>query len=486
MDFVSCYRASESRDPRFDGRFFVGVHTTGIFCRPVCPVPMPRPEHVEFFSCAAAAAAAGFRPGKRCRPEAAPGSALWIGSPAAVAQALRLIEAGYLDHASTSDLAREVYIGERQLRRLFDRHVGVSPARVARSRRLSLARALIDESDIPLGRVALEAGFSSVRRFNDCVRSSFGATPSELRRRRGPGGPAGMMLRLAYRPPFDWEGMLGFLSRRAIPGVEEVREGVYRRTVRLGSGAGVIEARPAAAGNHVLVSVSGAAVEGVGDLVARVRHLFDLDADPWHVEQALGADPWIAPLVRAVPGLRVPGCWDGFELAARAVLGQQVSVAGARTIAGQLTARLGEPFPSPVGTLTHLFPTADRLAEAQIDGVPASRGEVLRALAERAAGGALRLSARADVPGTVRELECLPGIGSWTAQYIALRALGDPDAFPAGDLGLRKAVRGGRPEPATLAEVEARAEAWRPWRAYAAVALWRSLEARGARGAMAA
>jgi AraC family transcriptional regulator of adaptative response / DNA-3-methyladenine glycosylase II len=471
-----CYRALASRDPRFDGRFFVGVRTTGVYCRPICPAPTPKRANVSFFPCAAAAEAAGFRPCRRCRPESAPGTPAWLGSSATVARGLRLIAAGALDGAGVEGLARSLGVGARQVRRLFDAHLGASPLAVARTRRVHFARRLIDETALPMSELALAAGFASIRHFNHSIRSCFGRSPSELRRAaRGPRPQRGqtLRLRLAYRPPLDWSALLAFLAARAIPGVERVAEGGYRRTVRLGRVPGRLSVRalPGAAQLEVEVDASpGAPLLEVAD---RVRVLFDLGADPLRIAADLGHDPDLAPCLSARPGLRVPGAWDGFELAVRAVLGQQVTVRGASTLAGRLVRRLGEPLDAPVDGLTHLFPAPERVAGAELDGLglPAARAEALRALARAVASGDLALEPGADPERARAVLGALPGVGEWTAEVVAMRALGEPDAFPAGDLGLRRALAGGAP-PLSAAELARRAEAWRPWRAYAALHLW--------------
>jgi len=480
LDPARCYAAVRSRDRRFDGRFFAGVVTTGVYCRPVCPVRPAKPENVRWFACAAAAEAAGFRPCRRCRPEASPGTPAWSGTSAVVARALRLIAAGALDEGGVDGLADRLGLGARQLRRLFATHLGASPAEVARARRAHFARTLLDETDLPMAEVAFSAGFGSIRDFNHALRATFGRTPTALRRARGRRGPVanhgGVTVRLAFRPPLDWSGLLGFLAPRATPGVEAVADGVYRRTIAIGDGAGTIEVRAAAGEPHLLMRVRLARPERLLQVVARARRLFDLDADPVPIADHLAASPELTPLVARRPGLRVPGAWDAFELAVRAVLGQQVTVRGATTLAGRLVRAAGTPLDRAEDGLTHLFPRPEALAHADLAsvGVPRARAATIRALAVAVESGKVVLDASRGLEDAVARLAAVPGIGAWTAHYVAMRALGEPDAFPAADLGLRRALGNGagRLAPARVAE---RAEAWRPWRAYAVMHLWAGL-----------
>jgi AraC family transcriptional regulator of adaptative response / DNA-3-methyladenine glycosylase II len=481
LDRERCYAALRSRDARFDGRFFVGVHTTGIFCRPVCPARTPKLSSVRFFACAAAAQAEGFRPCKRCRPETSPGTPAWLGSSAIVSRALRLIGEGGLDEATVDAFAARLGVGDRQLRRLFARHLGASPAEIARARRVHFARRLIDETALPMTEVAFSAGYKSIRDFNFAVRATFGRSPRELRRGRTQrsaaraADPGDLVVRLPYRPPLDFSGLLGFLRLRAIPGVEWVGDGCYRRTLAQDGAAGAIELRSVPDEDQLEMRVRLPAYGGLIGTVERARRIFDLGADPLQIMDALRRDPLLAPRLRRVTGLRVPGAWDGFELAVRAVLGQQVSVKGATTLAGRLVQRFGKPATGLGEGLTHVFPPPEALAEADLAriGLPAARAETLRGLARAVATGSLRLDAAQGLDEAIARLVAIPGIGAWTAHYVAMRALGEPDAFPASDLGLRRALaRGGTPLSAR--ELERVAEAWRPWRAYAAVALWTS------------
>lgn len=485
LDPARCYQAVLSRDPRFDGRFFIGVRTTGIYCRPVCPVKPAKRENVEFYPCAAAAEAAGFRPCLRCRPEASPGTPAWLGSSAVVSRGLRLIADGALDEGGIEQLAGRLGIGGRQLRRLFAMHLGVSPAEVARTRRAHFARRLIDETTLSPTRIAFASGFSSIRQFNHTIRATFGAPPTVLRRRRDRRGPidAGgtLSVRLPYRPPLNWRALLEFLRPRATPGVELVDAGTYRRTIAVKGAEGMIEVRPGppVAGRPAPLLMMVHLPE-CGDLlgvVERVRRVFDLGADPLQITGQLRCSQLARPIAR-LPGLRVPGAWDAFELAVRAILGQQVTVRGATTLAGRLVQRFGIAIRPTDGLgrfdgLTHRFPPPEGLADADLTviGIPRARAETIRALAVAVCTGSLILDAANGLEDAVNRLRAIPGIGEWTAQYIAMRAYGEPDAFPAGDLGLRHALANGS-GTVSAAELARRAEAWRPWRAYAAMYLW--------------
>ena len=474
-------RARRARDPRFDGRFFVAVTSTGIYCRPVCPAPSPRAAHVRYYPTAAAAADAGFRPCLRCRPETAPGTPAWLGTSAVVRRALALIEKGALDGGSVDELAARLGIGPRHLHRLFVSHLGAPPLVVAQTRRLQFAKRLIDETSLSMTDIAFASGFGSLRRFNAAFRSTYDRPPLALRRLRGEtSGPRerAIVLRLPLRPPYDLERLLAFLAARALPGVEQVEGDSYARTLALESGPAVVRVRredPRAGGRRapcaLLLSVEGAPASALFPLTADARRVFDLGADPWLIETAFRDDPLLGPLVRLYPGLRVCGAWDPFECAVRAVLGQQVSVAAARTMAARLVERAGARLPVPRSGLTHLFPSAAALAACDLDGLglTKARSAAIRALAWAVAEG--RLDLRAEPEAVVERLRALPGFGEWTAQYVALRALGEADAFPSSDLVLRRAAAGGA-VPLTPSELAARAEAWRPWRAYAVFHLW--------------
>lgn len=474
LDPEVCEKARKALDPRFDGRFFIGVKTTGIYCRPVCRVRPPLRKNIDFYPTAAAAEDAGFRPCKRCRPETAPGTPAWLGSSAVVSRGLRMIEAGVLDgDGSVEDMAGRLGVGPRHLRRLFVEHVGAAPLSLARTRRVHFARRLIDETELPMAGIASAAGFGSVRQFNDAVRRTFHQSPSELRRNAG--GAAGpVVLRLPYRAPFDWEGLLAFMVPRAMPGVEQVVDGRYRRA--FGSG-GWIEVRSAENADALEVHVRGANGGDLIGIAARVRRLFDLSADPSQIAEDLSRDRRLRPCIRRRPGLRLPGAWDPFEIGVRAILGQQVSVKGATTLAGRLVQRFGSPS-SVVGqeSLSHLFPEASTLCDAELEpiGLPRARAEAIRVWARAVDGGSISFDGAAPLEETLDALRALPGFGDWTAQYVAMRAFAEPDAFPSGDLGLRKALSDGK-DPAKERDVREASEAWRPWRSYAALWLWSSL-----------
>lgn len=475
QDFDRYYRATESRDPRFDGLFFIAVTSTGIYCRPICPAQTPKRDNVRFYRFAAAAEAAGFRACRRCRPDASPGSADWNARADLAAQALRLIGEGVVDTEGVEGLARKLAVSERHLHRQLVAEVGAGPLALARTRRAQTARLLVEQTHLPLTDVAFAAGFSSIRQFNDSMRTAFARTPTELRRRAAP-LPAGnglLTLRLAYRPPFAAAELLDYFAKRVLPGVEELAGGRLRRVLALPHSTAVAELRPLPAANQVQLRLRLDDLRDLSAAVQRCRQLLDLDADPAAVAQVLSADPELAPLVAARPGLRVPGTADGFELAVRAILGQRVSVSAATSFAGRLAAALGEPLPAPDGHLTHRFPSAEALATADLDGFPITRGRAaaLRALAQAVVAGEIELHRGADRERTARALLALPGVGPWTVAYIAMRALGDPDAFPLTDLGLRRALAT-RGLPTGPASVIARAERWRPWRAYAVLHLW--------------
>ncbi|MBU1700979.1 MAG: helix-turn-helix domain-containing protein [Candidatus Eisenbacteria bacterium] len=499
-----CYRALRTRDARFDGRFFTGVTSTGVYCRPICPARTPQASHCTFFACAAAAEEAGFRPCRRCRPETAPGTPAWRGTSVTVSRALRLIEDGALDDAGVEDLAGRLGMGDRHLRRLFAEHLGASPLAIAQTRRVHFAKRMIEETTLSMTRIAFAAGYQNVRRFNAAIRQSFDSTPSEIRGRIHTAGSSGssssrkgtVALRLSYREPFDWNGLLDWMRPRAIPGVEQVEGRVYRRSVSMDPFHGVIELEPAP--RKAAALILRAPVEAAPILLPmadRARALCDLSADPTLIMTQLSADPLLADAADRYPGLRVPGCWDRFELAVRAVLGQQVTVAGATRLAGKLVSRFGlsharlykgqdVPARSP-GYPCRFFPHPEDLADADIAaiGMPAARARTIRTLARALCDGEPILELAPDLDTAIERLTALPGIGDWTAQYIAMRALREPDAFPAGDLGLQKALAsafdragdrsaGQRPSIVSLRE---RAEVWRPWRAYAAMLLWRTL-----------
>jgi AraC family transcriptional regulator of adaptative response / DNA-3-methyladenine glycosylase II len=482
MDDDACCRAIATRDHRFDGRLFVAVTTTGIYCRPFCPAPTPKRENVRFFPTAAAAQEAGFHPCLRCRPETSPELAFWRGSSNTVSRALRLIEAGGLDEASVEALATRLGIGERQLRRLFRQHLGASPISIAQTRRILLAKQLIQNTRLPMTEVALAAGFGSVRRFNETFQELYKRPPTALRRMGVPGEPAGtrgaVAVRLGYRPPYDWEGTLSFLRARAISGVEAVSSSRYARTIAIGDERGVLVVEPAER-NCLRAAVRFSNLKNLPAIIARVRRVFDLAADPLAIGAHLSQDPLLTPLVAARPGLRVPGAWDGFELAVRAILGKQITVPAAAKLLGKLVVFYGEKIAEPAALdqgLTHVFPTARQLATADLApmGMPKARRIALSSLAAAVVADPLIFGPRKSLEEAIAQLRSLAGVGEWTAQYIAMRELREPDAFPAADIGLMRAMSDGsgvRPSPAQLL---AHAERWRPWRAYAAQHLWAS------------
>lgn len=460
LDHQRCYDALRSRDVRFDGRFWVGVRTTGVYCRPVCPSRTPLARNVDFYAHPAAAEDAGFRPCRRCRPETAPGSSDWSGNAAVVDRALRLVDEGALDDANVDALAARLHVGSRHLRRLFREHLGTSPDAVARSRRAHLAKHLLVDTDLRVADVAFAAGFGSVRQCNDVVRQVFHLTPTQIRSGRTSPPPAGPLhLRLAVRPPFDGGALLAWFRNRAVDGLEQVTETGYRRRVRVGDVTGAVSLTPAE--ESVVLAVELPPGTGLGTVVGGVRRLFDLDADPHAVDSHLATDPLLAPLVAARPGIRVPGCWSGFEAGVRAVVGQQISVAAATTIVGRIVERYGRD---------GAFPDAEDLTDAPLDGIGliGRRAETLRTLARAVVDGDVVLDGTLDHDDLLASLVALPGIGPWTASYVALRR-GEPDAFPAGDLHLLRML-GASSERSALH----RAEPWRPWRAYAAMHLWQT------------
>jgi len=457
-----CKRARRARDPRFDGRFIVGVLTTGIYCRPVCPARLPAEDNVRYFPSPAAAQDAGFRPCLRCRPETARRLPEWTLASQTVVRGMRLIDAGFLDTHTVEALAARLGITGRHLNRLFLDALKATPKSLARTRRVQLAKQLIDGSVLPLAEVALRAGFGSIRRFNDEMRDAYGRPPRDLRRARDQHhqgvADRDVLLRLPVRGPYHAEWVFEFLEARALPGLEEVVDGEYRRALfRDGESAGWLRVRWR--GDGLEVAIPPAGIAHLGELLARVRRVFDLDADPQAIEAVLGEDPFLADCIHRNPGLRVPGAWDGFEIAVRAILGQQVSVARARNLATALCERFGGgDFPAPADLVR---------ADVSAIGMPGKRGAAVRALAGAVLDGSLVLDESADAASLTEGLTRLPGIGPWTAGYIGMRVARDPDAFPDADWVVMKVLA------MTAAESRRAAEAWRPWRAYAVMALWR-------------
>lgn len=481
LDF-DCYQALAARDARFDGRFFVAVKSTGIYCRPVCSARTPKASSCLFVKTAAAAEQAGFRPCLRCRPELAPASPA-VSLEEALYAAIR---ARALEGDSVDALAAHAGFSARQLRRLMVKTFGVAPVEIMQTERLLFAKKLLQETSLPAAQVALSAGFGSVRRFNALFQARYGLSPSALRR-EGNRQPAGhpndtLHLRLSYRPPLAWRELLEYLSRRAVPGVEFVNpeHTFYARTVSLGDKTGWVQVQHADAGSWLEVTLPASLAGASWQILARLRALFDLDANPANIDAHLGADKLLGPSVRRHPGLRVPGTWETFELAVRAVLGQQISVAGATTLAARLAAKFGAPVQTPFEHLARLAPSAHTLAATAPEeiakiGLPKARAATLRDLAAAAERGELTFGPTATVEDVIATMSKIRGIGEWTAQYVAMRALRFPDAFPAADLGVRKALV---PPGAALPpekEVIARAAAWKPWRAYATLHLWQTL-----------
>ena len=478
LDHETCYRAVSSRDPRFDGWFVTAVTTTGIYCRPSCPATTPKRRNVTFHPTAAAAQQAGFRACRRCRPDASPGSPEWNVRSDTVARAMRLIADGAVDRDGVGGLATRLGYSDRQLHRLLTAEVGAGAQSLARAQRAHTARVLIETTEMPFAEVAFAAGFASIRQFNDTVRAVFAATPRDLRtaaarrpRHEAP-APGHLSLRLPVRPPFDGPGVMRILALKGVPGVEEGDATTYRRALLLPHGEATVRLRDA--GDHVAADLTLADPRDVVPAVARLRRLLDLDADSAAVDALLATDPLLAPLVAAWPGMRVPGAVDGPEMAVRAVIGQQVSVAGARTVAARLARTYGKPVTATDGGgVTHHFPTAEALAAVDPETLPMprSRGRTLVALCTAVAEGRLDLDVGADRAETAAALLALPGVGPWTADYVRMRALGDPDVLLTTDLGVRRGLeRLGAPgDPRSAALAGAR---WRPWRSYALMHLW--------------
>lgn len=482
--------ARQARDPRYDGRFYVGVLTTGIYCRPVCPVRVPKQENILLYRSAAAASAAGFRPCLRCRPESSPGTPAWSSGSWKVTRALEMIDRGFLDDSTLEALAAKLAIGERQLARLFRAHLGATPTEVAQTRRLHFAKKLIDETHLPFTSICFAAGFGSVRRFNAVLRQTYGRTPRELRAmnrmqsRRAEAAAAGAIeLTLGYRPPFDWRGLLAFLAYRAIPGVECVTQSSYGRSFRLTDGDGL------QAKGHFIAQFSEQTnsvklrvwIDNKGALqrvVERVRAILDLRADSDAIEASLSADPRLAGLISRFPGTRVPGCWSGFEVALRAILGQQVTVKAASTLVSRLASRHGEEYVCEAEGIDYFFPEPESIASANIDGlgIVHSRVAAILEVARRMKNGELEMGPHVALDSFVRDFCEIKGVGEWTANYVAMRALGDPNAFPHSDLILLRAAAN-RGEILTPRELRERAAPWQPWRAYAVLLLWRGYAA---------
>ena len=474
LDSDALDRARISRDPRFDGKFFVAVKTTKIYCRPICPSRTSKSENVCYYATAAAAQEAGFRPCLRCRPEAAPGTPAWLGTSAVVRRGLRLIDEGILDNSSVDDLANKLGLGSRHLRRMFLQHVGASPISFAQTRRLHFAKRLLDETNLPVTEIALAAGFGSLRRFNTAFRQTYGRTPSELRKHLRPDASSEMgdevVLKLTFRPPYDWNQVRDFLSAHAIAGVEHVDEHAYCRTLRTDSGFSIIRVRPLDGENALELRVRGAVPATLFQISSAARRVFDTSADPARTTLAFRSDPLLGPFVDRRPGLRISGAWDPFECTVCEVVAENVDTAYGRILVGRVVECVGERIESPVGALTSLFPTPAALANADLNGLGVSNTRIamLKKIARAVVEGELDFGASTEC---VRTTLFKLGIGSSITEIVALRALGEPDAFPAADYYLRF-VAGNAIRSLSAFELEARAEAWRPWRGYAAFHLW--------------
>ncbi len=494
LDRIACYRAAQARDPRFDGRFFTAVRTTGIYCRPICPARTPKFENVTFFASAVEAQDAGFRPCLRCRPEASPDLDGWLTAPGVISRALELIAAGALDgEHRVGGLAARLGMTERHLRRIFRDELGVPPTSVAQTRRVLFAKQLIHETRLSMTDVALGSGFGSVRRFNVTFQALYHRPPSALRRQASSasvddGRGSAVTLRLSYAPPYDWPAVIEFLAARAIAGIEVVEPDRYRRSIEVNGHHGTIEVRTAPGRDALLATIHFPDPRALPTIVRRIKRVFDLGADVRVIAAQLETDPLLSRLARSRPGLRVPGAWDGFELAVRAIVGQQITVTGARRLIARLVEEHGVPLRRidgreddggrPAG-LTSVFPTPERLARADLGslGMPRARAAAISGVAAAAVADPDLFRRGDSLDASVARLSSLPGIGEWSAQYIAMRALREPDAFPAADVGLLRALTGPDGRRPTPAAALARAEAWRPWRAYAAQHLWTSLTA---------
>ena len=472
FDVRALDRARLSRDARFDGKFFIAVKTTGIYCRPICPSRTSNSRNVSYYPTAAAAAEAGFRPCLRCRPEAAPGTPAWMGTSAVVRKALRLIDEGILDTASVDELASKLGLGSRHLRRLFLQHVGASPISFAQTRRLQFAKRLLDETNLPITQIALASGFGSLRRFNTAFLQTYGRAPRDLRKHFNEANDADgeVILKLAFRPPYDWEQVYDFLLDHHIPGVEQIDEQGYSRTLRTDKGFSIVNVKPLLNEDAFELRVSGAAPTSLFHISSAARRVFDTSADPALTMSALRTDPLLGPCVERRPGLRIPGEWDAFECAVAAILREEGQRSD-QTLMAHVVERFGERIAKPGSVLTSLFPTPKAIADGNFAGLGVSRSKVntLRRLAQAVIDGEVNFNASSE--GVIESLTKVRGIERSMAEYIALRALGEPDAFPSNDLVLRR-VASNTDRPLSAQQLEQRSEAWRPWRGYAALHLW--------------
>jgi AraC family transcriptional regulator of adaptative response / DNA-3-methyladenine glycosylase II len=471
LDWRVCSRARLARDARFDGKFFIAVLTTKIYCRPICRSRTSKESNVRYFPSAAAAAEAGFRPCLRCRPECSPGSPAWAGTQNTVSRALRLISETGLEDGGVEALAEHLGMGSRHLRRLFLRHLGATPSAVAQTRRLDFAKKLIDETTLPMTQITFAAGFGSVRRFNAAIRNVYHRTPSNIRslaRKMSRQPENHYLFHLNFRPPYDWKRTLEFLAVQATPGVEVAEGGYFRRSISLEGNRGYFEVSLDASRAALNVRVQISEPHALFFIIERIRAMFDLDADWPTIARTLGAHPALAGHIISQPGLRVPGCWNGFELATRAILGQQINAERAKALAGRMVSTFGQPF-CPADGLTHLFPTPQVLANADLEsmGLPRPQAETIRALARTVHNGQISFEKVRDSDAFLTRLSEIPGTRESTAQWVAIRSLREPDAFPSADRDLARALA-----LSTASEFEHRSLAWRPWRAYAAMYLW--------------
>jgi AraC family transcriptional regulator, regulatory protein of adaptative response / DNA-3-methyladenine glycosylase II len=464
-----CYSAIKSRDARFDGQFFTAVLTTGIYCRPICPARTPLAKNVRFFKCAAAAELAGFRPCLRCRPESAPGT---HDATSTIARALQLIHQGILDQNNLEILATKLAITPRHLRRIFQKTLGTSPIAIAQTRRLHFAKKLLDETDLPMVDIAFCAGFASLRRFNTLFAQTFKQNPTAIRKQREIHlvEKTNLFLKLAYRPPLDWVSLLEFMQARAIPGVENIKDDTYRRTVQFGEVVGIIEVSYVVNKNYLRLKVPSILAKYLMQIVERIQRQFDLKADPQQIATHLSQDPRLAPLIKKFPGMRLPGGWDSFEMSVRTILGQHISIKAANT----LMSRLVQTFGIPLEDLT-LFPGVEILAQADLStiGMTQKRSETIRKLAQAVVSGSLNLSTVITLEQIIAQLVAMPGIGIWSAHCIAMHGFGEPNAFPVGDLALQRALSDETGKVLTPSEILRRSETWQPWRAYATLYLWK-------------
>lgn len=476
FDPAICWQAISARDRRFDGRFFAGVITTKVYCRPICPIPLRKPENVKWFSSAASAQAQGFRPCRRCRPHTSPGTPAWHGTLAVVSRALRLIEAGALEHGNVDELAEHVGIGSRHLRRLFAEHLGAAPVQIANARRLRVARQLLKDTALSVKQVAFSAGFQSIRQFNYAIRSSFKQSPSQLRKVESPTSPSRsdgeIRLRLPFRPPLDWTAMLRFLREHSTPGIEAVDDRYYRRTIQVGDVAGSIEVTSDTNRPRLLLTVRLSGFESLMQIAERVRRLFDLGADPRQISDHLSRERRLRSILTAHPGLRVPGAWDVFELAVLAILGQRLA-RGANSTAVRLVRAFGRPIESSIPGLTHLFPLPEVLAKADLSsiGIKPAKADMISAVAAAFCDDQVSSRSSTSTWSLLDRVFAAAGLSEATSQYIAMRALGEPDIFPVSDRGVRRALKNGH-KSFSRVEVKQAAERWRPWGSYAAIYLW--------------